>query len=318
MTDSKPSPWMQYVLALAAAYNLIWGAAAVLFPNALFQWADMPQPTYTELWQCIGMIIAVYGVGYAVASVDPIRHWPIVLVGLLGKVFGPIGFLQAALHGRLPWRAGWLVVANDLIWWIPFSLILAGSYSYYQNKKRVQCPEVLRLALRTRTNNGVTLDQLSRQTPVLLVFLRHAGCTFCREALADIGEQRRSIEATGTRVVLVHMGSDEQARKYLPKYGLLDTPRINDMPRHLYRAFGLCRGTMRMLFGPKVWLRGFQAAVLGRHGAGRLQGDGFQMPGMFLLYHGEVVRSYRHQSVADRPDYVQFSVSGFPQLGMQS
>jgi peroxiredoxin len=318
MTDSKPSPWMQYVLALAAAYNLIWGAAAVLFPYALFRWAGMEQPSYPELWQCIGMIIAVYGVGYAVASMNPYRHWPIVLVGLLAKIFGPIGFLQAALHGRLPWRAGWLIVANDLIWWVPFSLILAASYGYFQDKKRIRCPEVLRLALKTRANNGVTLDQLSRQTPVLLVFLRHAGCTFCREAMADIGEQRRRIEATGTRVVLVHMGTDEQARKYLPKYGLADAVRINDTPRHLYRAFGLCRGTVGMLFGPKVWFRGFQAAILRRHWVGRWQGDAFQMPGVFLLCQGEVVRSYRHQSVADRPDYVRFSISDFPQLEMQS
>jgi hypothetical protein len=42
------------------------------------------------------------------------------------------------------------------------------------------------------------------------------------------------------------------------------------------------------------------------------------MPGVFLLCQGEVVRSYRHQSVADRPDYVRFSISEFPQLEMQS
>jgi hypothetical protein len=33
-------------------------------------------------------------------------------------------------------------------------------------------------------------------------------------------------------------------------------------------------------------------------------GDGFQMPGVFLLYHSEIIRSYRHQSAADRPDYM--------------
>lgn len=39
--------------------------------------------------------------------------------------------------------------------------------------------------------------------------------------------------------------------------------------------------------------------------AGLLKGDGFQMPGVFLLYHGTVLRSYRHQSAADRPNYSQ-------------
>jgi hypothetical protein len=36
-------------------------------------------------------------------------------------------------------------------------------------------------------------------------------------------------------------------------------------------------------------------------------GDGFQMPGIFLLFHGEVLRSYRHQTAADRPDYVDLA-----------
>ena len=61
-----------------------------------------------------------------------------------------------------------------------------------------------------------------------------------------------------------------------------------------------------MLFGPAVWWRGFHAALLQSHGVGRLAGDGFQMPGVFLVFHGEILRSYRHQSAADRPNYADF------------
>ena len=70
------------VLLLAGLYNLMWGAFVVLLPGVLFAWARMAQPLYPELWQCIGMIVGVYGIGYAVAAFDPARHWPIVLVGL--------------------------------------------------------------------------------------------------------------------------------------------------------------------------------------------------------------------------------------------
>jgi hypothetical protein len=80
---------------------------------------------------------------------------------------------------------------------------------------------------------------------------------------------------------------------------------VSDPQRSLYRAFGLRRGSLTEVFGPKVWWRGFEAGILGRHRVGRLEGDGFQMPGVFLIYHGEVIRSYRHQSAADRPDYVR-------------
>ena len=81
-------------------------------------------PRYPQIWQCVGMIVGVYGVGYAIAAEAPFQHWPIVLVGLLGKVFGPIGFLFAAMHGELPWVAGWVNVFNDLIWLGPFAAIL--------------------------------------------------------------------------------------------------------------------------------------------------------------------------------------------------
>lgn len=311
MKSAKPSTWMRNLLWAAAAYNIAWGSMVVVFPLLPFQWAGIPSPNYPELWQFIGMLGGVYGVAYAAAAVDPYRHWPIIFAGLLGKVLGPIGFLNAANHGRLPWKACWVMVATDLLWWVPFALILTAAHRAYLGSRRTLAPEVLQFALRTKVENGSTIAQLSKSSPVLLVFLRHAGCTFCREALSDIAEQRRSIEAGGTRVVLVHMGGAGHASKYFQHYGLQDVLRISDPNQALYRAFGLGRGSLFSLFGPKVWLRGFQAGVLKRHGIGRLVGDGFQMPGVFLVFHGEVLRSYRHQSAADRPEYGRF-VDGEP------
>ena len=113
---------------LAGFYNLVWGAFVVCFPLALFQWAQMPLPRYPEIWQCVGMIVGVYGIGYIIAAFDPLRHWPIILVGLLGKVFGPIGMLNAIWQGKLPPVAGLTCLTNDLIWWVPFGIILWRAY----------------------------------------------------------------------------------------------------------------------------------------------------------------------------------------------
>ncbi len=123
-----PSPrWMKWTLVLAAIYNLAWGAFIVLFPLVAFSLLDMDPPNYPQIWQCVGMIVGVYGIGYGIAAMDPLRHWPIVLVGLLGKIFGPIGFAQAAASGTLPWRFGLICLTNDLIWWVPFTLILVAA-----------------------------------------------------------------------------------------------------------------------------------------------------------------------------------------------
>lgn len=120
--------WMQWVLGAAAIYNILWGAFVVLFPLTLFQWFGMEPPNYPQLWQCVGMIVGVYGVGYGIAAFDPMRHWPIVLVGLMGKIFGPIGFVQAVWQGAFPVQFGLNIVTNDLIWWIPFTLILRKAW----------------------------------------------------------------------------------------------------------------------------------------------------------------------------------------------
>ncbi len=55
--------WMRWVLRAAAIYNVLWGAFVVLFPLAIFEWTDIPAPNYPEIWQCVGMIVGVYGVG---------------------------------------------------------------------------------------------------------------------------------------------------------------------------------------------------------------------------------------------------------------
>ncbi|MFM1872981.1 MAG: hypothetical protein RL398_2403 [Planctomycetota bacterium] len=127
MTASPAPRWAAPVLLAAAAYNVLFGAYAVLLPNAWFESAGMPAPNYPFLWQCVGMIVGVYGIGYAIAARDPLRHWPIVLVGLLGKVFGPIGFVDAAMRGDLPWQAGWIILSNDLVWWLPFTALLLAA-----------------------------------------------------------------------------------------------------------------------------------------------------------------------------------------------
>jgi hypothetical protein len=121
---------MSRVLWAAAVYNMVWGAAIVLFPLALFRWAHMPPPNYPMIWQCVGMVVGVYGVGYACAARDPYRHWPIVLVGFLGKLMGPIGFLWNAIQGNLPWVFGLINVTNDLLWLVPFAIMLRGAYEH--------------------------------------------------------------------------------------------------------------------------------------------------------------------------------------------
>jgi len=155
----------------------------------------------------------------------------------------------------------------------------------------------------TVTQAGHKLLDLSAVSPVLLVFLRHAGCTFCRETLADLSEHRAQIESNGTRIIIVHMGEPGTMENLLERYHLTGLDRIIDSTQDLYRAFGLKRGTLRQLFGLTVLNRAFLGGALARHGIGAIQGDSTQMPGLFVIYQSSIIRRFRHRSVADRPDY---------------
>jgi hypothetical protein len=133
----------------------------------------MPPPNYPALWQCIGMMVGVFGVGYAIAATDPVRYWPLVLVGLLGKICGPIGFVIAALAGEFPWVAGWTILTNDVAWWLPFVLILR--HAHRVSAEAGAAPDFAEAITTARDQNGVSLEAISRQAPLLVVFLRHLG-----------------------------------------------------------------------------------------------------------------------------------------------
>lgn len=135
---SKVRDWKYYVLWIAGIYNLLWGAVVIVAPNLFFNLSGMPLPTYPMIWQCVGMIVGVYGVGYIVAAYNPNKHWAITLVGFLGKIFGPIGFLWYLIQGAFPLEFALTILFNDLIWWIPFGKILIDAWKSGEVKKTFQ------------------------------------------------------------------------------------------------------------------------------------------------------------------------------------
>ncbi len=113
----KAPRWMTAVLTLAGGYNLTWGMLSLCAPDWSYRvggLADEPGKALVnvEVWQCLGMVIGIWGVGYLIAARDPLRHWPVVLIGFLGKVFGTLGVVIGIALGRLSVNALWTNVFN--------------------------------------------------------------------------------------------------------------------------------------------------------------------------------------------------------------
>lgn len=288
---------------------MIWGAFIVIFPNALFRLAGLEDLRYPMIWQSVGMIVGVYGLGYWWSAKQPYVHWPVIMVGFLGKLFGPFGMAYYILKGDLPWAAGFVNVTNDLIWLIPFAIILWNAFRYHNSLPTLESDVSFADALKgaKMIPTGESLYEASYRTPVMVVFLRHFGCTFCRETTRAISKRRRQVEGRGTRIVLVHMSPSEDAKAFLETYHMADVDTVRDPSCDLYHQFGLQKGTFSQLMGPRVLLKGIYLGMFKGNGIGALQGDSFQMPGIFLLHKGAVVKGYRHSYASDSPDYMDLA-----------
>lgn len=155
------------------------------------------------------------------------------------------------------------------------------------------------------SHKGKSLAELSQTSPVLVVFLRHSACLFCREALADLAAQRSEIENQGTQIAVVHL-EEEYPSEFFARYGLSDIHSFSDPSGALYREFDLKKGKLFELFGWKTVVRGAKLFFTG-HMFGWPRQDVAQMPGAFLVYQGKVLRSFRHKTSADRPDYCELA-----------
>ena len=155
--------------------------------------------------------------------------------------------------------------------------------------------------------SGRTLLELADESPVLLIFLRHFGCSFCRQTLDDVSRIREQIEGRGVRPVFVHLGTPERAKPYFDYYHLSDIERVSDPEASLYAnpVFRVPRKNVFIqVLLPAVW-KGWLLGSIAKHGIGRMQEDAHQMPAVFYLRQRGIAREYRYKTIADRPDYLK-------------
>jgi hypothetical protein len=114
------APWFY----AAAAYNFAWGALVIIWPSLLFDLLGVETPNYLPIWQVVGMFVLVFAPAYWWAARFPDRYQLFIVVGMLGKLMGPAGFLWAVAFSDFPVEFGVTIITNDLIWYPAFLLYL--------------------------------------------------------------------------------------------------------------------------------------------------------------------------------------------------
>ena len=73
--EYQPRTWMRQLLAAAGFYNLLFGLVSIFAAGWLLETLGVQAtPVAVSFWQCIGMIVGVYGLGYLIASRSPYRR----------------------------------------------------------------------------------------------------------------------------------------------------------------------------------------------------------------------------------------------------
>lgn len=160
-----------------------------------------------------------------------------------------------------------------------------------------QCPNVTLMDAQGRPSR---LQDFWKARPTAFALMRHSGCTFCREYASILQAARPQFDAAGIGVVIILQSEPAGVAAFQSRLAIT-WPCLSDADKSSYQAFGLSRGSIGQLLGPRVWWKGFQAFIHG-HGVGRLDGDGLQLGGTFGVgTDGRIIYRRPNEDASDNP-----------------
>src|SRR5205085_3901615 len=72
---NRPATVLPRRVSGAGLYNMGWGLFTAIDPQGFFRFADVPPQNYPEIFACLGMVIALYGILYLEVARVPERGW---------------------------------------------------------------------------------------------------------------------------------------------------------------------------------------------------------------------------------------------------
>jgi peroxiredoxin len=152
----------------------------------------------------------------------------------------------------------------------------------------------------TADGSRAALNQVWGDGPTVVTFLRHFGCLFCREWLKTLEKHQTDFARAGVKIVAIAQGKPAHAARYCGDLAPSTTCLV-DEGTNAYNLYGLGRGGMMQLMGPKVFTSGMRAVMNGAS-VGEVIGDPLMMPGTFIIDRAGTVRyAYYSEHAGDHP-----------------
>lgn len=115
----------------------------------------------------------------------------------------------------------------------------------------IQAPSV---TLNRLDGTKVVLSTLWEKQPLLIFFLRHAGCALCRSHLRVLSSAYPQVQALGAAIAAVTF-ADEGSAHFLQYTQGVPFPLLLDTSRFAYQAFGMVNGKLSDALGPRILLQ---------------------------------------------------------------
>lgn len=116
-------PWMVKVLTFAGWYNIVAGLSMMILYHEGFKMLGVTKPEMNLPIQLVGMLVAVFGVGYLIAAKKPVENRNILLLGFFSKLFGPLLAMSYIVSGQLPVAMIPILIFADIAYLAPFWMI---------------------------------------------------------------------------------------------------------------------------------------------------------------------------------------------------
>lgn len=155
------------------------------------------------------------------------------------------------------------------------------------------------LVVRSSSGQDMTIGAIRNERRGVLVFVRHFGCIFCRDRVAQTiaGVQERVMD--DEFVAIVGNGTTPMAQDFIETFGL-EIPLYTDRLGSVYRTLGMER---KLGLGPRSWLSAISAFRKG-HRQGQVRGDPLQQGGAIVFdANGRVVHSQIDESAGENVDW---------------
>lgn len=122
-------PWMKYLLWFVGGYNILAGISMMVFYHEGFALLDLPKPELLLPLQLVGVLVAIFGVGYWIVAYNPVENRNVLTLGFLSKLLGSVLGVGYLLLGKLPLLFFPILFFADIIYLVPFAMIMRRLYS---------------------------------------------------------------------------------------------------------------------------------------------------------------------------------------------